>query len=159
LRPETVALSVADPAAAREEAERAIALTASVICDAYLHGCDVGLVVWGVLCPAFALRHTLPHRQRILEALATLDVDEPGRAGPETTIPHPRRIEPTAVVRPGVSVAGGRVVNGRITLGTAEMAAYVKELDEDVEQWLRRTGKARQRRGQDTNRRLEAVAP
>jgi hypothetical protein len=143
----------ADAEAAREDVERAISLAASVICDAYLHGCDIGLVVWGAACAPFRLHHTLPHRQRILEALATLDLDRRDEAGGEL---GGARLEPTVVVRPGASAAGGRVINGRITLGTDQMAAFVKEMDEDVEAALIGTGvQQRPMREQRPRRRFE----
>lgn len=63
--------------------ERAIALAASIICDAHLHRFQIGLMVQGVPCPIFPLHHSLPHRTRMLEALALLDttVRIPGPTG------------------------------------------------------------------------------
>ena len=55
--------------------ERAVCLAASMICDAYLHGYQIGLAVLGAPAPVFAVHHSLPHRARMLEALAQVDPD------------------------------------------------------------------------------------
>ncbi len=55
--------------------ERAISLAASLICDAYLRGFRVGLRVIGPKSPAFAPRHSLLHRTRLLEALVDIDLN------------------------------------------------------------------------------------
>jgi len=76
-----------------EQVERAISLTASLVCDAHLQGCRVGLVMTGVSCRVFPLHHGASHRTRILEALATL---EPG--GSQDTHSPARHTQPTVVV-------------------------------------------------------------
>jgi len=62
-------------ASGRQLEERAISLTASLICDAYLLGLRVGLRVMGPGCPTFVPRHSLRHRTRLLEALAEMDLN------------------------------------------------------------------------------------
>lgn len=53
--------------------EDAVSLTASLVCDAHFHGCQVGLAVSVEPPVAFPIHHSLPHRQRLLESLARLD--------------------------------------------------------------------------------------
>lgn len=64
------------PVSGRILEERAISLAASLICDAYLCGFRIGLRVIGPSCPDFPLRHNLPHRTRMLESLASLDLSQ-----------------------------------------------------------------------------------
>lgn len=58
--------------------EHAISLAASLLCEAQLAGCQIGLMVAGTACPSFSPHHTLPHRLRMLEALAKLTPAVPG---------------------------------------------------------------------------------
>ena len=81
------------PAAGRQLEERAISLAASVVCDGYLLGYRVGLQVLGPPCPTFKPAHNLPHRTRLLEALAQLDLSQ-RHAGPAA--PAPPRADPDA---------------------------------------------------------------
>ncbi len=116
-----------------DRVELAISLAASLVCDAYLHGYHVGLVVFGLVCPAFTVHHSLPHRTRMLEALAAIDItqrtDEPVWSPQIGT-------NPSVVVRVGPSLAGGARHNGRIVIGTDDMHEFVSELDEDIETFL-----------------------
>jgi len=50
--------------------ERAISLAASLVCDGYLHGYQVGLAVKGPPAQVCPPHHSLPHRARLFEALA-----------------------------------------------------------------------------------------
>jgi uncharacterized protein (DUF58 family) len=54
--------------------ERCICLAASLACDAYLHGYQIGMSVIGVPSVPFPVHHSLPHRTRMLEALSQLDL-------------------------------------------------------------------------------------
>jgi uncharacterized protein (DUF58 family) len=54
--------------------ERCICLAASMACDAYLHGYQIGMSVIGVPSVPFPVHHSLPHRTRMLEALSQLDL-------------------------------------------------------------------------------------
>lgn len=54
--------------------ERCICLAASLTCDAYMHGYQIGLSVIGVPSVPFPVHHSLPHRTRMLEALSQLDL-------------------------------------------------------------------------------------
>jgi uncharacterized protein (DUF58 family) len=58
------------------DAEHSISLAASLICDAYLQGHQLGLVVAGLDVPVFPVHHSLPHRTRMLEMLAGLDLSQ-----------------------------------------------------------------------------------
>lgn len=60
----------------REQAERAICIAASVICEAYLKGYRVGLSVKGVPAQAFPPHHSVLHRADMLQTLAMLDIDK-----------------------------------------------------------------------------------
>lgn len=64
------------PVSGRVLEERAISLTASLICDAYLRGFRIGLRVIGPSCPDFPMRHNMAHRTRMLESLAALDLTQ-----------------------------------------------------------------------------------
>lgn len=65
----------------RQLEERAISLAASMVCEAYLRGFRVGLRVLGPECERFRPRHSLPHRTRLLEALARLDLTRRNAVG------------------------------------------------------------------------------
>jgi uncharacterized protein (DUF58 family) len=56
----------ADPLAQRNCREQAISLAASVICEAYFGGYQVGLAVLGLGGAPFPVHHSLPHRTRRL---------------------------------------------------------------------------------------------
>ena len=103
--------------AAEVEVERAVSLAASIVCDAYLRGFQVGLSVTGAPCDSFAPHHSLPHRTRLLEALATLDVN--GQLQPI----NPRQSAPTVIVRAGRG--DGRGAHARMILGVAQLEQYV----------------------------------
>src|SRR5690606_14575288 len=74
--------------------ERAISLAASVVCDAHLNGYQIGLAVLGAPAPPFPVHHSLPHRTRMLEALARLDVSK------RRERPGPIPAHPSVVVVP-----------------------------------------------------------
>ncbi|MEX2213412.1 MAG: DUF58 domain-containing protein [Phycisphaeraceae bacterium] len=102
--------------------ERAISLAASLICDAYFYGYQVGLLVRGPRCASFAMHHSLPHRTRLLEALASLDMNVQAREEPVMLA------EPSVLVHPGESersVLGGRCV----VLPAARLSEYVREAE------------------------------
>lgn len=103
-----------------EAEERAISLTASVLCDAYFHGYQVGMGVQGAPCRTFPVHHSLPHRVRLLEALSRLDPT----AGPGSG--DAAAIEPSVVIHPG---RGEQVIqNGRwpkTLLGAADLDQLV----------------------------------
>lgn len=106
---------------ARSNEEKAISLAASLVCDAHFHGYQIGLAVVGVRCPAFPVHHSLPHRTRILEALATLDLTQRGNNAERA----PDR--PSVVIWPGpgdTTPTGGPRGSAAI-LGAADMDLYV----------------------------------
>ena len=58
--------------------EAAVALAASVVCEAYLMGFEIGMTVLGADAPSFPARHSPTHRARMLDALSQLHrVDAP----------------------------------------------------------------------------------
>ena len=84
----------ADPQPPVDPVETAISLAASLVCDAYFHGYQIGLTVIGCAFEDTTIHHSLPHRRKLLESLALLDVEAPG---------NNRRsfaAEPTVIVRP-----------------------------------------------------------
>lgn len=91
-----------------EQVERAISLTASLVCDAHMQGCRVGLVVMGASCRVFPLHHGASHRTRILEALSTL---EPG--GSQATQVSARHTQPTVVVTASGATRAVDALSGR----------------------------------------------
>jgi uncharacterized protein (DUF58 family) len=101
-----------------DDIDRAIALAASVVCDAYLNNCQIGLTVSGAQCPHFRIHHSLPHRTRILDALARLRTgdqdDGPGGWAEPSVIIHPGRARPSGNAR-------------RQVLGAADLEQYVIE--------------------------------
>lgn len=82
------------PDAWREAQEEAINLAASLIREAYLHDIHVGLAVEGAPGPALPMHHSQAHRQRLMDSLARLAIDEPDEA------PKPLPAPPTVIVRP-----------------------------------------------------------
>ncbi|WP_432797406.1 DUF58 domain-containing protein [Poriferisphaera sp. WC338] len=75
--------------------ERAISLAASLVCDAYFHGFQVGLTFVGVNGPVLPVHHSLPHRTRILETLSSLDISTNGTANTVSNL------EPAAIITTG----------------------------------------------------------
>lgn len=107
---------------ARQRAvERAVSLTASLVCEAHFRGYQVGLAAVGCRFPVFPVHHSLPHRARILKALAELDVDE--AANHEPALPA----RPSVMVVPGAGSAssGRRGPMGAVMFGAAELETYV----------------------------------
>ena len=96
--------------------EQAITLAASIVCDAHFNGYQVGFAVAGVDAPTFPVHHSLPHRTRILETLATLDTTRRRAAPPPLPMP------PSVVIRPG---APGARRGDAIVIGTDQMKQYV----------------------------------
>lgn len=116
----------AEPVAERHVLiERAVSLAASVICDAHLRGYQIGLIVHGVETASFPIHHSLPHRTRMLEALARLETSQPDSAT------APPAIEPSVLVRLGFGQ--GHLRNGhQLVLGAANMDQYVSEAERSV---------------------------
>lgn len=116
-------------ASGRQLEERAVSLTASLICDAYLRGFRVGLRVLGPECTAFPARHSLLHRTRLLEALAEMDLSTKPML-PES-IDSLRRADVVvwagrgAVPQGGSKGLAGRNGGGATVLGAADFDRYV----------------------------------
>ncbi len=113
-----------DPSHPWVDAERAIGLAASIICDAYFQGYAVGLAVLGAQCPVFRVHHSLPHRDLILNALTQLDLAKPA---PPNFDPI---IHPTLVIRPRAAGPAGPISrSGATTLSAGDFEQHVIELD------------------------------
>ncbi len=101
--------------------EDAICLCASLICEAYTKGYQVGLAVSGPACGLFLPHHTLPHRIKMLESLSRLDLSVRGHR------PQVTGISPTVIVWAGESTGTGlgqRVGGTAQVLGALDMAGY-----------------------------------
>jgi len=86
------------------EVDRAVALTASLICDAYVTGYRIGLMVSGAQGEPLRPHHSLPHRARALEMLANLE------AGSAPPIQRFTGEAPSVIVRPGEGQANSRAI-------------------------------------------------
>lgn len=109
----------------RNQEERAISLAASLICDAYRHGYRVGLAVNGPPSPLLPPHHSLPHRVRLLETLARLDLDSYDHAiDPVVT-------RPTVIVVPGrgQQAKANRDTRRAMVIGAVDMPDWVEEAD------------------------------
>ncbi len=119
--------------------ERAISLAASLVCDAHFHGYPVGMVVLGVTCRAFPIHHSMPHRTKLLEALALLDTS--ARVSDLPAMPA----EPTVIITPGRGSASPRL-GGQVLLGAADMDQYVTHIKGGAAALLNPRGGATSRR-------------
>ena len=131
---------VTDPLTPKQRAiERTISLAASMICEAHFQGYQVGLAAAGCAFVPFPVHHSLPHRTRILEALAQLDPDDPERSG--DMLPA----QPSVIIWPG---PGGQESGGGgspAVFGAADLERYVIESD-GGERLLRRRNRPKARR-------------
>jgi len=100
--------------------ERAISLAASVICDAYQNGYSIGMVVAGASCEIFPIHHSLPHRSRMLNALALLDPS--GAATLSEVLPA----EPNVFIHAGAAPQGPVVHSGRPHLYGSQINQYME---------------------------------
>lgn len=104
--------------------ERALSLTASLICQAHLQGYRVGLSVAGVDCQTFTPRHSRPHRAQMLQALAQLDTARPRRG------PSRQASRPSVIVRPdGDEQPGSRRRLAIRTIHASQLSRYITEGD------------------------------
>jgi uncharacterized protein (DUF58 family) len=112
--------------------ERAISLAASLVCEAYLRGCEVGLTALGVECPTFRPHHSVPHRTQILDALCRLDVSA---RVTDTTPAVPPRGQGVSII---VTAARGEGSHrdGARTLSAFEMDQYVIARENDIQSLL-----------------------
>ena len=113
------------------EIERAISLVTSLVCDAHFQGYRVGMAVLGVPCVPFPVYHSLPHRTKLLEALATID------HGVTTKEVQALPAKPNVIVRPG---KGEDIVmqgaNTTTVLMAGNMDKYVTEFDDSAFEML-----------------------
>ena len=124
--------------------ERAVCLAASIVCDSYSNGYQIGMIVLGADVPVFAVHHSLPHRTRMLEALA--------RVEPQVSVPTAGSVHvtPTVIVRaigstdhdPGDTVRGafGEYLTDRaVVLSGEDLEQFVQPADGGAAQLLTRT--------------------
>ena len=105
--------------------ERAVSLAASLFCDAYLKGYQLGLAVLGPPCPVHPPRHSRHHRTKLLTALAELDVHFD-----HISIPS---VIPDITVEIRLRGSGALRAGPEATVLTAEsMAAYVGGMQTDA---------------------------
>lgn len=124
--------------------EKAISLTASIICDAYLKGQQIGLRIDGPQSQTFHLHHSIPHRNQILQALALIDPESILNPAPTkaesstnhfnlTTKPTDSQVRPSVIIRPGKSQPILRRAVARPTvLGSDDLEALVLKDDTNV---------------------------
>lgn len=119
--------------------ERAISLAASLICEAYLHGCEIGMTIKGVEGPSFRAHHSLPHRTQMLDALCRLDVNARSTM---TSEPSRSRGGVSVVITTGAG--GDERRDSAKVLSADDMADYVLAREGDVHRLLaapaKRTG-------------------
>ncbi len=121
-----------------EVRERAISLAASLICEGYQLGYQVGLEVAGEPRVAIPLHHSLPHRTRLLEALARLA--PPRDRGTRA----PRLGQPSVVIHCGQPPRFAEA--GLITLGPNEAASLIHGETAGEPHWLPRRARPWTRR-------------
>lgn len=125
--------------------EKAIALTASLVTDAHFHGYQIGLAVLGPRCGYFPVHHSLPHRTKILEALASLDLTETGGS------PMNPAERASVIIWPGPGDASPRHLAGSdgsrtaAVIGAADLEQYVAGAAEGSELLRRRVKPATRR--------------
>jgi len=95
---------------------------ASVVCDAYLNRCQIGMAVHGAECEVFPIHHSLPHRTSILEALSLLT---PAESSNRPLLPA----EPTVIIRPNHADPPGTARGRGRVLIAANLSHYVTEVD------------------------------
>jgi uncharacterized protein (DUF58 family) len=110
--------------------ERAVSLAASLICDAYFYGYQVGMAVRGARCTTFPMHHSLPHRAKMLEALSTLDAGQPA----QMDISPPS--EPSVLIHCGGSQRTGD--SRCLVLGASGMEQFVREVEGGMMELLSR---------------------
>jgi hypothetical protein len=123
--------------------EQAISLTASLVCDAYFHGYQIGLAVMGVPFTPFPVHHSLPHRTKMLEALSQLDASH--RTGGAKHLPS----RPSIIIRPRVNkdtpdTAG----QGQQIFDAAKIHDYAVDLQDGAGDMLEGRSASRSRRQQ-----------
>ena len=110
--------------------ERAVSLTASLVCDAHFHGFQIGLVVVGVQCAVYPIQHSLGHRTKMLESLSLLDESLHSDQAPHTPSPT------TIYVR--IKDDGLSLYHGTTLLAAQDLEQYVSQLQGGSVQILQR---------------------
>jgi uncharacterized protein (DUF58 family) len=105
--------------------EQAISLTASLVCEAYGRGYQIGLAVRGAPCPPMKVYRSIGHRTKMLEMLAKLDTTN------QMTDSTPLPAQPSVVIRPqgGESGRPTQPGAGAIVLTAANFDRYISQMD------------------------------
>lgn len=132
-----------------QHVEQAISLAASLVCDAYFNGYQIGLAVMGVPFTPFPVHHSLPHRTKILEALSQLDVS--CASDRNTTLPA----RPNVIIRPGdkddkdaKSDGTKSIDEDQMVFEASKMQEYVVDLEDANGSMLQGRAAGRSRRQQ-----------
>lgn len=129
-----------------QHVEQAISLTASLVCDAYFNGYQIGLAVLGVSFTPFPVHHSLPHRTKILEALSQMDVTQSSERN--LTLPT----KPNVIIRPGTNEKEGSgatsLDNGQMVFEADKMTDYSVEFEDAAGSLLQGRTMGRSRRQQ-----------
>jgi len=105
--------------------EQAISLAASLVCEAYGRGYQIGLAVHGAPCPPFKVYRSIGHRTKMLETLAKLDATN------QMTDPSPLPAVPSVIIRPrgGESTQQTQPGAGLTVLIAANIERYISQMD------------------------------
>lgn len=125
--------------------EQAISLAASLVCDAYFNGYQIGLAVLGVPFTPFPVHHSLPHRTKILEALSQLDVS--CASDRNTQLPA----KPNVIIRPGDSEkkdGKGSIDEDQMIFEASKMQDYAADIEDASGSLLQGRAIGRSRRQQ-----------
>lgn len=129
-----------------QHVEQAISLAASLVCDAYFNGYQIGLAVLGVPFTPFPIHHSLPHRTKILEALSQLDVS----CASDRNTQLPAR--PNVIIRPGTKDKNKNAAAGldddQMVFEAAKMQDYAVDLEDAAGSMLQGRAAGRSRRQQ-----------
>jgi uncharacterized protein (DUF58 family) len=105
-------------------AERAISLAASMVCDAHFFGYQIGLAVKGVESLVFPVHHSQPHRAKLLEALSSLNLNKVSSQRPALST------EPSVIIHLGES--DNVASNSRcVRLSAVCLERYVRDMQDE----------------------------
>jgi uncharacterized protein (DUF58 family) len=123
-----LAVNEREAVSARDLEEHAISLTASIIHAADLAGYEVGLTILGTAGPAMPVRRSHWHRNKMMAALAAIDLDA-ARVRPTERIASDAEPAGLVVVHPDRS--DPTVVRGEAWHFNARQLAHLLELPDD----------------------------
>lgn len=126
------------PEADNQVLEQALSLAASIVCWGHLNGYQVGMQILGPSPIFFRIHHSLPHRTRMLEALARLDLklsDHSAASRPAETPALRLAAEPNVVIRASPT---GLAPRRCVVLNAWEISHYVQQIEGGATRLLRR---------------------